>query len=284
VWESTFVIIALDPFDRRLTQFDVIELTVCSLGAAGEPTLCPLEALVRVSKGAAFSFVPIFTAASGVEAADFFTRIVNNFFARLTSSRGHPRTTEGQAWGFTTPKGPGRPRTGFDRRSRSRSRSGSRLPSARTWPLDPRPWQRSRSRRSSDGFLRYFAALGSNATETWRTDRMVESTVSTIVGAAGRTEAEITSDTLAKISLVALIYLSAVLTLLWKIVSIGTCEEILEDGKANLVVCLPNFFTWCSHYQSKSGRDHGFLDSPFVNLLSDNLRVERNNVEELENF
>jgi hypothetical protein len=73
---------------------------------------------------------------------------------------------------------------------------------------------------------------------------VVESTVPTIIiGAAGRTEAEATRDTLAEICFVALINLVAVLALLREIVTISTYEEILEDRETNLVMSLPGFLT-----------------------------------------
>ena len=62
---------------------------------------------------------------------------------------------------------------------------------------------------------------------------MVVSTISTVAGAAGRTEGEIASDTLAEISLVALVDQSAVLTLLWEIVAVATCKEILNPFNAH---------------------------------------------------
>jgi hypothetical protein len=65
---------------------------------------------------------------------------------------------------------------------------------------------------------------------------MEVSAISTIPVAAGRTEGELAGDALAEISLTALIDQSAVLALLWEIVGVATCKEILEDGKANLVV------------------------------------------------
>jgi hypothetical protein len=65
---------------------------------------------------------------------------------------------------------------------------------------------------------------------------MEVSAVSSIAGAAGRTEGELAGDTLAEFGLAALIDQSAVLALLRKDVAVATCEEILEDWEASLVV------------------------------------------------
>jgi hypothetical protein len=162
--------------------------------------------------GAAFSFITVFTATSGVESTDFVSRFVSGFVTGLSDCGGPPRTAGGLAWGFTTPKGPGRPRTGLDCRSRSRRRSDSDswISSARTWPLDPRPWQSSRSRSSSDSFVRYsdrtLTVLVSDTSETRRTDREEVDAVSAIIGAAVRTEAVVARDTLADVSIVALVH------------------------------------------------------------------------------
>jgi hypothetical protein len=72
---------------------------------------------------------------------------------------------------------------------------------------------------------------------------MEVSTVSSIAGAAGRTEGELAGDTLAEVSLTALVHQSAVLALLWEVVAVGTSKEILEDGEASLVVGPPRILT-----------------------------------------
>jgi hypothetical protein len=72
---------------------------------------------------------------------------------------------------------------------------------------------------------------------------VVESTVPTIIRAAGRTEAEATRNTLAEICFMALVDLIAILALLREIVTVSTYKEILEDREANLVMGLPGFLT-----------------------------------------
>jgi hypothetical protein len=113
---------------------------------------------------------------------------------------------------------------------------------------------------------------------------MEVSAVSSIAGAAGRTEGKLAGNTLAEVSLTALVHQSAVLALLWEVVAVATGKEILEDGEASLVVGPPRILTGCSSDERYGGRHREFPNCSLIDFLPSSLKVEGDIVEKLEDF